>query len=157
MKVILLKEIPKLGKPGEVKQVADGYARNFLIPFGYAEPATEPAMKNIARRQTEISSRLAREQAAFQGLAEKLRQTPLRFALKLGKRGQAFGSITAQDIAEKLAEQGITIERDWVELAQGIKATGEHTVVLKLPHGVSGELKIAVEAEDSTQQVKRVK
>lgn len=150
MKVILLKEIPKLGKPGEVKQVADGYARNFLIPFGYAEPATEPAMKNIARRQTEISSRLAREQAAFQGLAEKLRQTPLRFALKLGKRGQAFGSITAQDIAEKLAEQGIKIEKDWIELEHGLKTAGEHTITIKLPHQIEAGIKIEVVPEKPT-------
>lgn len=147
MKVILLKEIPKLGKTGEVKLVSDGYARNFLIPFGYAELATESMMKNIARTQLEISARTAKDQARFRALAEKLAATPLRFAMKIGAKGQAFGSITAQDIADELNRQGMAVEKGWIELEQGIKTTGEHAIAVKLPHGINGELKIDVEAE----------
>lgn len=147
MKIILLKEFPKLGKPGEVKQVADGYARNFLIPFGYAQLATEPAMKNLTRTQTEISAKIAREQSQFQKLADKLRSTPLRFTLKVGAKGQSFGSITAQDIADELKRQGMAVEKDWIELEQGIKTPGEHAVTIRLPHHIEGEVKVIVEPE----------
>jgi len=145
--VILLHEVPKLGKAGEVKNVANGYARNFLIPQKLAEPATETALKNLTRKQVEISARLAREKAGLEELAEKLRSLELRFTLKVGEQGRAFGSITAQDIAEKLTEQGIKIDKGWIELEQGIKTTGEHSVKFKLAHQFEAEVKIVVEAE----------
>lgn len=157
MKVILLKEMPKLGKAGEVRQVADGYARNFLIPFGYAEAASESSLKGLASKQAEISARIAREQSQFQKLAEKLAQTPLGFTLKVGEKGRAFGSITAHDIADELNRQGAAVEKGWIELEQGIKTTGEHTVAIRFPNQAEAKINIIVEAEDSTQQVKRVK
>lgn len=147
MKVILLKEIPKLGKTGEVKHVADGYARNFLIPFGYVELATKPALRGLTRKQAELSGRITKEQAQYQAVAEKLRQTPLRFTLNVGEKGQAFGSVSAQDIARELSKQGMKIEKQWIELEQGIKTTGEHIIPLRFPHQISAEVKVIVEAE----------
>ncbi len=147
MKVILLKEIPKLGKPGEVKRVADGYAHNFLIPFGYAELASESALKGLTRKQAEISARAAREQTRLRELAEKLRQTPLRFTLNVGAKGQAFGSISAQDIAGELGRQGVNVEKQWIELEQGLKTTGEHGVKIRLPHQIEAVTRVIIEAE----------
>jgi len=147
MKVILTKEVPKLGKTGEVKNVSDGFARNFLFPRGLAEPATPEALGNLERRQAEIAGREAKGKAALEKLTERLRASPLRFTLKVGAKGQAFGSITTQDIVDELAKRGITIEKSWIELEQGIKETGEHTVAVKLPHGVSTEAKVLIEAE----------
>lgn len=147
MKVILLQEVQTIGKAGEVKSVRDGYARNFLIPQKLAEPATPKALKNLGRKQAEIAAGLERERKHYQELAEKLKTLELRFTLKTGEKGRAFGSITAQDIAEELGKQDIRVEKNWLELEQGIKTAGEHNVAVKLPHGISGGLKIAVEAE----------
>lgn len=147
MKVIIVKEVPKLGKPGEVKSVADGYARNFLIPFGFAEPATESRLSAHLRVQAERAAREAKERARFEVLAEKLKGLTLRLTLKVGEQGQAFGSITAPDIAEELGRQGIALDRRWIELAEPIKATGEHTVTIKLPHQAIAVVKVATEAE----------
>lgn len=144
MKVILLKEVPKLGKPGEVKHVADGYARNFLIPQKLAELATEAALKNLSRKHAEVAARLRREQAGFEALAEKLRSLELGFTFKVGEKGQAFGSITTQDIVDELARQGIEVEKGWIDLEQGIKATGEYTVNVRLPHQIAATIKVAV-------------
>ena len=149
MKVILLKEIPTLGRAGDVKGVADGYARNFLIPRKLAEPATEENIKTLGRRAVEMTRNEERERAEFQALAGKLHAAELRFALKVGGKGRAFGSITAQDVAEKLAERGIKIEKDWIELKQGIKTAGEHGVKIKFPHQIEGEIKVVIEAEKS--------
>ena len=145
MKVILQKEIPTLGKAGEIRNVADGYARNFLIPRGLAEAATESALKDLARKQSDTARHLEREQASFEGMAEKLRSTALSFILKMGEKDQAFGGISSQDIVEKLAEYGINVEKSWIELEQSIKSTGEHNVKIKFPHHVAAEIKIIVE------------
>lgn len=147
MKIILIKEVPKLGKAGEIKNVKDGYGRNFLIRRGLAEAATE---SNIAR-QAELSAAAKRreeqERKEFEAMAQKLRETPLRFALKVGEKGQAFGSVTAEDIAKELAKRGTALDKAWIELERGIRTTGEHEVKIKFPHKIESELKITVEAE----------
>lgn len=157
MRVILLKEIPTLGRAGDVKSVADGYARNFLIRRGLATQATGENIKALERRAAEVTRNETRERAEFQALTEKLRAVELRFPLKMNERDQAFGSITAQDIAEALAKHGVTVQKNWIELEHGIKTTGEHDVKITFPHHIEVEVKIIVEVEDSTQQVKQVK
>lgn len=147
MKVILRKEVSKLGGAGEVKQVRDGYARNFLIPQGLAEPATEKSLNALSQRLAAHKARGERERSEFQAIAEKLKNTELRFMLKVGEQGQAFGSITAQDIAEKLAEQGIKVEKSWIDLEHGIKTAGEHEVQVKFPHQIVSAVKISIAAD----------
>lgn len=148
MKVILTKEVQYLGKPGEVKQVRDGYARNFLFPRGLAEPATEAKVKTLSQRLMARQSAEAKEGVGYQAIAEKLRATSLRFTLKVGEKGQAFGSVSAQDIAEELARQGITTEKRWIELEQPIKTTGAHTVLIRLPHQIGAEIKVSISSEN---------
>lgn len=145
MKVILQKEIPKLGKAGDVKNASDGYARNFLFPRGLAKPATETNIAALSRSLVEKSSREEKERKEFEVIAERLQKQELRFDIKVGEKGQAFGSVTAQDIVEKLAENGIKVDRRWIELEHGIKTAGEHGVKVKLPHHIEGEIKIWVE------------
>ena len=145
MKVILLQEIQKLGKAGEVKQVSDGYARNFLIPRGLAEPATASNMKTFASRSSAKAAEKEREETKFENIAKKIQTLKLRFTLKIGDKGRAFGSVTAQDISDELAKHGVRIDKRWIELEQGIKTAGEYGVKLKLPHKIAGEIKIVVE------------
>lgn len=145
MKVILLQEIHKLGKAGEVKNVREGYARNFLIPKKLVLPATETNL----RRQKEVlhaeAGREEKERARFKALAEKLSKTTLHFLLKVGEKSQAFGSITSQDIVAELAKHSISVEKQWIGLEESIKTIGEHIVKIKLPHQIAAEFKIIVE------------
>ena len=147
MKVILLKEVNKLGHAGDIKDVSDGFARNLLFAKGLAEPATPQNLQTHLRRQAEDSTRNEKERAVYQKLAENLQSSELRFNIKVGEKGQPFGSITAQDIIEELAKKGIKIEKSWIEMEHGIKSTGAHRVKIKLPHHIESEVKITVQPE----------
>ncbi len=147
MRVILLQDIIHLGKRREVKEVSDGYARNFLFPRNLAKPATEQALKET----TALKAREEREKSAeyqkYKALVEKLKSLTLTFKVKLGLRGRAFGSVTAVKVRDALKKQGIEIEKEWVLLDKPIKTTGEHLVRVKLPQEFSGEVKVVVETE----------
>lgn len=149
MKVILRQTTPKLGNAGEIKNVRDGYARNFLFPRGLAEPATAESVAALNHKIAATARQADEERARYQALAEKLAKTEIRFTLKVGERGRAFGSITAQDIAAKLGEKSIAVEKQWIELAQGIKTIGEQIVKIRLPHDIAAEVKIVTEAEQN--------
>ncbi len=146
MRVILLQEIPKLGKAGEVKNVSDGYGRNSLIPKGLAELATGKNLKTLAQRLAAEARHREQEITSFQALVKKLGATSLRFNLKMGEKGQAFGSITAQDIADEFAKNGVTIDKSWIALEHGLKTAGEHVVKIKLPQQIEAEVNVVVEA-----------
>ena len=153
MKVILTKDIPDLGRAGEVKNVNNGYGRNFLLPRGLAELATAANLKALNQRMAALASREASERARSQSLAETLAGTPLRFILKLGEKGQVFGSISAQDIADRLGQQGVKIEKGWIELEHAIKTTGEHAVGIRLPHQIAATVKVVVDTEKLDSQL----
>jgi large subunit ribosomal protein L9 len=147
MRIILRETVPTLGNAGEVKNVADGYARNFLFPRGLADPASESNLRTLNQRLAERTAAEAKGRAGFQTLAGKLSQTALRFALKIGAAGKTFGSITAQDIADELAAQGFAVKKNWIELEHGLKAVGEHSVKVRFPHQIEAEIKVIVETE----------
>ncbi len=146
MKVILLKEVPKLGKTGDVKSVSDGYGRNFLLPQGLAELATDSKLASLDRRMAERVNHDERERKQYETLAAKLGEIVLSFTVKVGEKGQAFGSVTREDIIGALKTRGIAIERGWIELEHGIKAVGEQTLTVAFPHNVIGHVKIAIAA-----------
>ena len=146
MKIILSQEIPNLGKTGEVKNVRDGYARNYLLPRGLALPATGSNLKNIDRLKAAIAARQTKEESGYRALAAELSKAELRFELKISEKGRAFGSITAEDIARRLRESGLSVERAWIDLAAGIKAAGEHLVTVLLPQHISTEVRVIVES-----------
>ncbi len=133
MKVILLQDIPKLGTAGSIATVSDGYARNYLIPKGLAEPATPERLKVAEQRLAALRRRIAREEEAMRALAQRIDGLRLVIAARVGEGGRLYGSITAQDIAEKLQETiGEEIDRRKIELDEPIRTIGEHRVPVHL-------------------------
>jgi large subunit ribosomal protein L9 len=148
VKVILKQDLPKLGKKGEVKEVAEGYARNMLFPRGLAEEATAQRMKELERRSLLQQSKNRRLETESLARAEQLNQQLLTFKLAAGEGGRLFGSVTAADIAEALHKQGYEVDKKKILLAEPIKAVGRHPVSIKLHQGVRAEITVQVEKEN---------
>lgn len=148
MRVILLKEIEKLGKKLEIKEVKDGYARNFLIPEGLAKPVTKESLQWL-EVQKEIEEKKAEEGLKeAQGLASSLDDAEINFSVKVGEQDQLFESISQQKIAEKLKEMGFNIKKDRIEIKEPIKEVGEFPIKIKLDHNLEVEARVVVsEAE----------
>jgi len=147
MKVILREEVDNLGKIGAVVKVADGYARNFLIPRGYAVLASDKNVRAMEheKRIAEAKAKKVYESAKLQ--AEKVEAVQLSFKAKVGEEDKLFGSITVMDIAEALAAKGVEVDRRKISLAEPIKRLGEHTAEIKLGQDVTAKIRITVEAE----------
>ena len=145
MKVILVKDVENLGRTGDVKEVANGYARNFLLPRGMVVPATAGQLKQLhvfeARRAKEDHRRLTEAQQ----LAERLTTLSVTIRARTGEQGRLFGSVTNQDVAAALKEQhGVDIDRRDVALDEPIRTLGTHTVDVRLGGQVHGQLKVEV-------------
>jgi large subunit ribosomal protein L9 len=147
MDVILREDVKSLGKAGEMVRVKPGYARNFLLPKGLAFEATEGNKKRIAAEAKARDTRLAGEKAAAGALAAKLGAATVALKGKAGEEGKLFGSITAQDIADGLAAQGLEVDRRRIELEHPIKTLGFHSVAVRLHPEVHAEVKVNVVAE----------
>ena len=147
MKVILLADVPKLGKKNEMKEVSGGYARNFLLPRKLAVAATDDAVKDISVQKAHGEQKKSDERQKYQSFADQLKKITLRFSVKIGEKGKAFGSISAAKIQAALAQQGIGVDKNWIAMDEPIKSTGEKTVEIRFPHGIKSEVKITVEAE----------
>lgn len=144
MQVILRTRMPNLGEAGEVVTVKPGYGRNFLIPQGFAYEATDASRRQIERDHAQVAAREAQTLTAARERAAKLDGISLTFNARAGQEGRLFGSITSGDIAEKLAEQGVEIDRRQIELDEPIKALGVFTVPVRLHTEVRPELKVWV-------------
>ncbi len=149
MEVILREDIEKLGTRGQVVKVADGFARNFLLPRRLAVPATEANRKIVEQERQAALRREAKEKAAAEELAKMLAGVTLTTAQKAGEADQLFGSVTAKDIAEMLEKQGYTIDRKKIVLDHPIKTLGEHKVMVKLHREVSVEIPVVVNKEEA--------
>ena len=147
MDVILREDVQSLGKAGEMVRVKPGYGRNFLLPKGLAFEATEGNKKRIAAEAKARETRLAGEKAAASALAAKLGAATVALKGKAGEEGKLFGSITAQDIADGLAAQGLEVDRRRIELEHPIKTLGFHSVAVRLHPEVHAEVKVNVVAE----------
>ena len=147
IEVILREDIKTLGKAGELVRVKPGYARNYLLPRGLAYEATEGNKKRIAAETRARTVRLQSERAGAEREAATLGGVQLRLAGKAGEEGKLFGSITAQDIAEALGQQGHQVDRRRIELEHPIKTLGEHTVSVRLHPDVHAEVRVSVVAE----------
>ena len=147
MKVILLKDVKAQGKKGDVVNVSDGYANNFLLKNGLAVPANQANMNTNTKQKEAEAKRIAEETAAAKAIAEKLKDMELQFAIEVGERGKAFGSIGGKEIAEELTKQNIVIDKKAVILDSPIKREGVYEVDLKLYKGVSAKLKVNVKAK----------
>jgi len=149
MKVILQKSVDKLGDPGDVAEVADGYARNYLIPRGMAIRAEKGALKQAEMLKRGHNARLSKEKVEFEALASKLIAAgALQISARAGDEGKLFGSVTAADIAEAVAAQtGVPVDRRDVHLEEPIRSIGTHEVSVKLFHEVEPVITVEVVPE----------
>jgi large subunit ribosomal protein L9 len=147
MEVILREHVDNLGKRGEIVKVADGYARNYLLPRKLALPATDGNKKHVERERKIMEVREATEKSQAEGIAARLALVEISIARRVGDTEQLYGSVTASDIAEFLKSKGFEVDRRKLILPEPIKAIGEHTVPLKLHREVSVPLKVQVVKE----------
>ena len=148
MQVILRQRIESLGDAGQIVDVKPGYGRNYLIPQGLAYEATEANKRRIAAEHARVAAKDAETLQDAQKRAASIEGVSLTFHARAGQEGKLFGSITSADIAEKLAEQGITIDRRAIELDEPIKALGVTSVPVRLHPQVHPEVKVWVIAEE---------
>ncbi len=154
MKVILLKDIDKVGKKFDVKEIKDGYARNFLIPKGLAKPATEEALIWL-ETQKEIEGKKAEEELTkIQERASAIDDQELIIPVKVGDEDQLFESVTSQKIAEKLKEAGFEIKKTQIVLAEPIKELGDFSVKIKFEHNLESEIRVIVTKEEEGEKEK---
>lgn len=148
MEVLLLKDVKRLGKAGEIRKVTDGYARNYLIPRGLAVPATPGAIKRTEVQKAIQAQREERIRHDAEALAERLAEITLSFRVKAGEKGRLYGSITAADIAEEIEKQtGYALDKRKVALEEPIHLLGTHKVPIRLTTGLAPEVTVVVEAE----------
>lgn len=148
MRVILKREVAGLGRPGDVKDVADGYAQNFLLPRGLAIEATAGEMRVLARARDAKRAKQDRAHADAEELAKRLSETTLVFRLKAGEQGKTFGSVTNKDIAEALQrEHKVDIDRTKVHLPDPLKSLGVHKVEVRVLTDVRANVTVAIEPE----------
>ena len=147
IEVILREDIKTLGRAGEMVRVKPGYARNYLLPQGLAYEATEGNRKRIAAETRVRTARNQAEQTEAERAAATLSEVTLTLSGKAGEEGKLFGSITSQDIADALAQQGHTVDRRRIELEHPIKTTGTHTVTVRLHPEVHADVRVSVVAE----------
>ena len=148
MKVILLNDVKALGKKGELKEVTDGYARNFLFPQKLAVEATPGNLKKLEEEQERRERKQAKDEATARELAAQLDGLTLTFQTKAGEGGKLFGSITGKDIVDQIHQQTkLELDKKQLNLPEPIKAMGEHDVTVHLYRGVTATLKIRVTAE----------
>ena len=146
MRVILKREVRGLGRPGEVKDVADGYAQNFLLPRGLAVEATPGELKHLAQERQAEKAKKDRAHTDAEELAARLAQITLVFHLKAGEQGKTFGSVTNKDIAEALKrDHRIDVDRAKIHLPEPLRALGAHTVEIRILPDVRANVTVAVE------------
>lgn len=144
MKVMLVKDVYKLGRAGDIKKVADGYGRNFLIPQGFAVLATEGALKQVQKIKAQAEIRRTAQNEELKGLADQIKAVTLTFAAKAGDTGKLYGSITTQDIATALTEKvRFEVKRQQVDI-QPIRNLGEYNAHIRLTMDLVPEVKIIV-------------
>lgn len=147
MKIILMDDVPALGRRGEIREVANGYARNFLLPKKLAVPATPGNVQNLEhlKRQRERAEQKVRDTA--QVAAERIGGLTLAIATRASEDGRLFGSVSAQDVVAFLERNQIPVERRRILLEEPIKALGEYQVPIRLHHDVTATLKVTVTRE----------
>src|SRR3989442_4513311 len=146
MRVILKTEVRGLGRPGDVKDVADGYARNYLLPKGLAIEATGGELKHLAQERESVKPKRDRAHGEAEDLAKRLHEVTLVFKLKAGAQGKTFGSVTTKEIAEALTKEvKMEIEKTKVVLHEPLKTLGVHTVELRLRPDGPANVTVAIE------------
>ena len=151
MEVILREHVDNLGERGQIVKVADGYARNYLLPRKLALPVTEGNRKHVERERKIMDTREAEEKGQAEALGARLAAVDITIARRVGDTEQLYGSVTTADIAEYLKGKGFEVDRRKLVLADPIKNLGEHDVPLKLHREVTVPLKVKVVKEGAAQ------
>ena len=145
MKVILQQDVKGQGKKGQMVEVSEGYARNFLLPRKLAIEATPDAINTMKMNDKATQERIAREKAEAMEIGKKLREMTLTVTAKGGGAGRLFGSVTNQEIADALAKTGIKLDKRKIIIAEPIKNVGTYTVTCKLGYEISAPLTVKIE------------
>lgn len=145
MKVILLQDIRGKGKKGQMLEVSDGYARNYMLPRKLAVEATPDAVNTMRMNDKATQERIAREKAEAMEISRKLRGMTLTVTAKGGGAGRLFGSVTNQEIADALEKNGIKLDKRKIAIADPIKSVGTYTVTCKLGYEISAPLTVKIE------------
>ncbi len=148
VEVILTEDISTLGNAGEVVLVRPGYARNYLLPQGKALLATKGRVRELEHKRRVIEEKIRKQVSGHELTAKQLEQMELEFQMLAGEEGKLFGSVTNADIAARLAERGIELDRRKIVLKEPIKQLGEYEVTLKLHRAVSTQIRVKVVASD---------
>ena len=147
VQVILMKDVDNLGETGDVVDVKAGYARNFLLPSGFALEATPSNLRRFEEEREHLIDRSTRELEKSEQLAAAVEAERLSFTVKAGEDGRLFGSVTTADIAAGLAERGVTVDRHVIQLEEPIKQLGEYQVTVRLSGKVQPVVSVEVVAE----------
>jgi large subunit ribosomal protein L9 len=145
VKVILTKDVAKLGKSGDMKSVADGFATNFLIPQKLAVPAAGGAFRAYQHDVASREEKRTKERAENEIAATRIGSTTLTLGVKVGDAGKLYGSVGAKEIAEALGRRGITVDRHKVDLDEPLKSLGTYKVAIKVAAGLTPEVTVVVE------------
>jgi len=155
MKVILNQDVPNLGELGDVKDVAAGYARNFLFPKNFAMAFNQKAIALFSRRKTEIEDLKAAKRSSSASLKEKLEAEEIVVDVPAGQNGKLYGAVTAQVVADELAKKGLEVERKKIELAgHSIKSVGTYKIVVHLYEKEAAELRLVVKGHEVKSEAK---
>ena len=147
MEVLMINTVPQIGRKGEFKHVAEGYARNYLFPRKLAVPATEGAKKNFELVKTAWEKQVARERQAYTDMAEKLNELTVTITKRAGDKGRLFGSITSAELVDEIKKAtGLEIDKKLV-IADHIKEVGEHSIAIRFSGDIKANLKVSVVAE----------
>ena len=147
IELILRENVPSLGQTGDLVRVKPGYARNFLLPRGLAFEATEGNKKRIAAETKAREAQSSAEREVARAFALQLEAVSLTFTAKAGEDGRLFGSITTGDVAEALANKGLTVDKRKIELEHPLKQLGAHSVMVRLHPDVQADVKVEITAE----------
>ncbi len=151
MEIILNETISSLGSAGDIVNVADGYARNYLLPKGKAIIAEKKNVALMERRRAAILARAAKQREEYKALANQLESLDITIPVRVGEDDKLYGSVTSMDIAKVVAEKGYEIDRKKIQLPEAIKATGEYDVPVKLAPEVTATLKVKVVPEEAEE------
>lgn len=148
MKIILLQDVKGQGKKGDLLDVNEGYARNFLIKKGLAEAATATKINELNQKKNSQAYHKQEELKAMKALAEEIKDKQFEVRIKVGANGKVFGSVTAQDVSDSLNKAGYDVDKKKVVIANPIKMVGDYEVTLKLAEGITAKITVCVRGEE---------
>jgi large subunit ribosomal protein L9 len=147
MKVIFLKDIPKIGKKYDVKNVSDGYARNFLFPQKLAIVATEKEIKNLEERKKRAEAEAEKDLKKYQEDVKKMEDLEVEIFAKAGKDGKLYAALSAAQITNALKEKGFEIKKNQIRIDESIKELGEKEIIIEFPHNLEAKIRVVVGEE----------